>query len=48
VRIGRLTPSGEDLWWWPRRGNDPATTGDQVISTLLDLAVPWLVAKSST
>jgi hypothetical protein len=48
VRIGRLTPSGEDLWWWLRRGDDPAPIGEQVLAALLELAVPWLVAKSST
>lgn len=47
VRIGRLTPSGEDLWWWLKRGDDPEPLAEQVISTLLDVAVPWLVAKSS-
>lgn len=47
VRIGQLTRSGEDLWWWLRRGGDPNATGEQVVSMLLDVAVPWLVAKSS-
>jgi hypothetical protein len=47
VRIGRLTPSGGDLWWWLRRGDDPAPIGEQVLATLLDVAVPWLVARSS-
>ena len=46
VRIGRLTSSGEDLWWWLNRGDDPSPVGEQVVSALLDLAVPWLVAKS--
>ena len=46
VRIGRLTASGEDLWWSLNRGDDPNPIGEQVVSTLLDLAVPWLVAKS--
>lgn len=47
VRIGRLTPDGEDLWWSLRRGDDPTPIGEHVVSTLLDLAVPWLVARSS-
>ena len=47
VRIGRLTPSGEDLWWWLRRGDDPAPIGERVLATLLDVAVPWLVSRSS-
>jgi hypothetical protein len=48
VRIGELTPSGEDLWWRLVRGDDPDPLAEQVVSTLLELAVPWLVAKSST
>lgn len=47
IRIGRLTPSGEDLWWSLNRGDDPSSLEAQVISTLLDLAVPWLVARSN-
>jgi hypothetical protein len=46
VRIGLLTRSGEDLWWWLRRGDDPAPISEQVVSTLLDVAVPWLVVSS--
>lgn len=45
-RIGRLTPTGEDLWWRLNRGDIPGPVGEAVVSTLLDLAVPWLVAKS--
>jgi hypothetical protein len=48
IRIGRLTPSGEDLWWSLNRGDDPSQLAEQVLSTLLDLAVPWLVANSDT
>lgn len=47
VRIGALTPSGEDLWWWLKQGEDPGPASEQVLSILLGLAVPWLVAKSS-
>jgi hypothetical protein len=47
VRIGRLTPSGEDLWWWLRQSDDPDVIGEQVVAILLDLAVPWLVDRSS-
>jgi hypothetical protein len=47
VRIGRLTPSGQDLWWLLRPGEDPGPVNDQVVSTLVDIAVPWLVAKSN-
>jgi hypothetical protein len=47
VRIGDLTTSGEDLWWSLNRGDDPSPMAEQVVSTLLELAVPWLVAKSN-
>ncbi|PUA78997.1 DUF4304 domain-containing protein [Nocardioides currus] len=47
TRIGLLTPSGEDLWWSLDRGEDPRVVEEHVVSTLLDLAVPWLVARSS-
>ena len=46
VRIGQLTTSGEDLWWSLHRGDDPGPLAEQVVANLLDLAVPWLVAKS--
>jgi hypothetical protein len=48
VRIGILMPSGQDLWWWLNRGENPIRLADEVVSLLLDLAVPWLLAKSST
>lgn len=47
IRIGRLTTTGEDLWWTLNRGDDPSPVEEQVVGTLLDLAVPWLVAKSN-
>jgi len=47
VRIGRLTPTGQDLWWL-KQGDDPKPIAEQVTATLLGLAVPWLVSKSST
>ena len=47
VRIGRLSPTGEDLWWWLKRGDDPKPIAEDALSALLDLAVPWLVAKST-
>jgi hypothetical protein len=46
TRIGTLTASGEDLWWQLRRGEDPGPVAEQVLSALLDLAVPWLIEKS--
>ena len=48
VRIGDLTESGEDLWWSLSRGDEPSRLAEQVVSTLLELAVPWLVAKSNS
>lgn len=47
VRIGRLMPSGEDTWWSMSRGDDPRPVAEQVVTTLLDVAVPWLVAKTA-
>jgi hypothetical protein len=47
VRIGQLTTSGEDLWWRLNRSDDPKPLAEQVVSTLLELAVPWLIAKSN-
>jgi hypothetical protein len=38
VRIGALTPSGEDVWWRLNRGHDPSPVAEQVVSTLVDLA----------
>jgi hypothetical protein len=47
IRIGQLTTSGEDLWWSLHRGDDPGPLEEQAVSTLLGLAVPWLVARSN-
>ena len=47
VRIGGLMPSGEDLWWELNRGDDPNAIAKEVVSTLRDVAVPWLVANSN-
>lgn len=46
VRIGKLTPSGEDLWWRLNRGEDPGPVAQRVVSALVDVAVPWLVVTS--
>lgn len=48
VRIGQLTESGEDLWWRLKRGDDASQVAEQVVSSLLDIAVPWLRAKSKS
>jgi hypothetical protein len=47
VRIGRLMPSGEDLWWSLTRGDDPTPMATEVVSALIDVAVPWLVAMTA-
>lgn len=47
IRIGHLTPSGNDLWWSLSRGQNPGPVATEVVSTLVDLAVPWLIAKST-
>ena len=47
VRIGNLTPSGEDLWWRLDRGDDPDLMAERVVPTLLEVAVPWLVIRAS-
>jgi hypothetical protein len=47
VRIGRLMPSGEDLWWSLGRGEDPVPVAEEVVSALIDEAVPWLFAKTA-
>ena len=48
ARIGQLTPPGEDLWWWLNRGDAPGPVAEQVVPTLLDVGVAWLIAKSRT
>jgi len=47
VRIGHLMPSGEDLWWSLSRGDDPTLMATEVVSALIDVAVPWLRAKTA-
>ena len=48
LRIGDLTQSGEDLWWAVSRGEDATRIAEQVVDTLRELAVPWLIARSKT
>ena len=42
VRIGQLTPDGEDKWWRIVRGSDPSAMIDDTAHDLLDYGVPWL------
>lgn len=48
IRIGKLTPTGEDLWWTLARGEDPSTLVDNVVPVLLEVAVPWLTARATS
>jgi hypothetical protein len=47
ARIGELMSGGEDHWWWLNRGQDPTPVAAHVVTTLLDVAVPWLAARSA-
>lgn len=40
-------PSGEDVWWSMIRADDPTSVAEHVVSALLDLAVPWLISKTT-
>lgn len=48
IRIGKLTPTGEDVWWPIKRGIDPEPVAALVVSTLLELGLPWLKSKATT
>jgi len=45
VRIGQLTPTGEDKWWRIMRGSDAAAVRDDALADLLTNGVPWLKAR---
>lgn len=47
IRIGALTTSSEDLWWWLHAGDDPRPVEQEVVAMLVGLAVPWLIARAS-
>ncbi|WP_340537995.1 DUF4304 domain-containing protein [Nocardioides sp. GXZ039] len=47
ARIGALMPAGEDFWWSLSRGHDPTSVAEEVVSALIELAVPWLVARTA-
>jgi hypothetical protein len=42
VRIGSLTPDGEDKWWRLGRGNDVDPVAADAVTDLLTYGVPWL------
>jgi hypothetical protein len=42
VRIGKLTPDGEDKWWRIVRGVASTDVRDDAVHDLLTLGVPWL------
>jgi hypothetical protein len=48
VRIGTLTPEGEDKWWRIVRGSDTGPVRDDALTDLLTLGVPWLVAPATS
>lgn len=45
VRIGQLTPDGEDKWWRIIRGLPPTGMRDDATHDLLTYAVPWLRSR---
>ena len=42
VRIGQLTPEGEDKWWPLLRGTDADSVTGDALGDLLMYGVPWL------
>lgn len=46
VRLGQLVTGGNDHWWSIARGIDVGSLAEEVTTALLDLGVPWLVARS--
>ena len=42
VRIGQLTPEGEDKWWRIVRGVEAPEVRDDALNDLLTYGVPWL------
>lgn len=42
VRIGTLTPEGEDKWWRIVRGAQSGIVRDDAMHDLLTYGVPWL------
>lgn len=42
VRIGALTPQGDDKWWRIVRGDLSSSVCDDALHDLLTLGVPWL------
>jgi Domain of unknown function (DUF4304) len=48
IRIGSLTPSGEDKWWRIVRDVPADPVRDDTVADLVGLAVPWLRSQTST
>ncbi len=42
VRLGQLTPEGQDKWWRIVRGADSSEVRDNAVHDLLTYGVPWL------
>lgn len=47
VRIGKITPGGEDKWWRIVQGLDPGPAAKEAVSDLLTYGVPWLRARTA-
>lgn len=45
VRIGALTPDGDDKWWRIVRGVEASSVRDDAMHDLMTYAVPWLRAR---
>ena len=45
VRIGTLTPDGDDKWWRIVRGVDSSRVREDAMHDLMTYAVPWLRAR---
>lgn len=46
VRLGRLTPEGEDKWWRIVRGVESSEVRDDAVHDLLTYGVPWLRGRA--
>jgi len=48
IRIGSLTPSGEDKWWRIVRDAPADAVRDETLADLVGLAIPWLRTQTGT
>jgi hypothetical protein len=47
ARIGQLQPTKQDKWWTVRPDSDPEGLGDDVFTSIAQLALPWFERLSS-